>query len=91
MQHGYKWDRMGHLEEAVMLSQAGYGVLVMSVRSHDVNAGETITFGVEEMKDLDAWYRFARQLPDINPGRIGMLGDSLGDHWLSSMRPLITA
>jgi fermentation-respiration switch protein FrsA (DUF1100 family) len=78
MQHGYKWDRMGHLEEAVMLSRAGYGVLVMSVRSHDVNAGETITFGVEEMKDLDAWYRFTRQLPDINPGRIGMLGDSLG-------------
>ena len=78
MQHGYKWDRMGHLEEAGMLSRAGYGVLVMSVRSHDVNPGERITFGVEEVKDLDAWYRYALELPGVDPQRIGIVGDSLG-------------
>lgn len=78
MQHGYKWDRMGHLEEARMLSRAGYGVLVMSVRSHDVNAGEKITFGVEEVQDLDAWYRYVLELPGVDQERIGILGDSLG-------------
>lgn len=78
MQHGYKWNRVGHLEEAVMFANAGYGVLITSVRAHDVNPGEKITFGVEEMKDLEAWTNFARSIADIDQEKIGMLGDSLG-------------
>lgn len=78
MQHGYKWNRIGHLEEAQMLVNAGYGVLISSVRAHDINPGEKITFGVEEMKDLDAWTNYALGLPGIDPEKIGMLGDSLG-------------
>jgi len=78
MQHGYKWNRIGHLEEARMFVNAGYGVLITSVRSHDINPGEKITFGVDEMRDLDAWTNYARALPGIDPEKIGMLGDSLG-------------
>ena len=78
MQHGYKWNRIGHLEEAQMFVNAGYGVLITSVRAHDINPGEKIAFGVEEMKDLDAWTQYALALPGIDPEKIGMLGDSLG-------------
>jgi len=78
MQHGYKWNRVGHLEEAAMFVKAGYGVLITSVRAHDVNPGEKITFGAEEMKDLGAWSNFARAIPGIDQDKIGMLGDSLG-------------
>ena len=78
MQHGYKVSRTLHLEEAAMFARAGYNVLVTSVRAHDVNPGDTITFGHEEMKDLDAWYHLALTLPGIDPERIGMLGNSLG-------------
>lgn len=78
LQHGYKWHREGHLEEARLLHDAGYNVLVTSVRAHDINAGDLISFGVREMQDLDAWLAFAQlQLP-IDTSRIGMLGDSLG-------------
>ena len=78
MQHGYKWNRAGHLEEAAMFVNAGYGVLISSVRAHDVNPGEKITFGAEEMKDLEAWTQFVGTLLDIDQNKIGMLGDSLG-------------
>ncbi len=52
LQHGFKADRSHLLEEAKMLQEAGYGVLISSVRAHDKNDGEQITFGVREMQDL---------------------------------------
>ena len=78
MQHGYKSDRAEFHQEAAMLARAGYGVLVTSVRAHDVNPGDTITFGIDEMQDIDAWFNFGRTLPGVDPDRIGMIGNSLG-------------
>ena len=78
MQHGYKYHRGGFMDEIPMFAQAGYGMLVSTVRAHENNPGEKITFGVEEMKDLDAWVQFALELPGINTDKIGMLGDSMG-------------
>jgi fermentation-respiration switch protein FrsA (DUF1100 family) len=77
-QHGYKSERGEMLNEAVMLRRHGYGVLLTTVRTHDMSDGEFITFGVNEMKDMQAWYDFARTRPDVDPARIGMLGNSLG-------------
>lgn len=77
LQHGFKADRSRLLEEASMLQQAGYGVLISSVRAHDKNDGEQITFGVREMDDLDVWFEFLlQQGADVN--KIGMLGNSMG-------------
>lgn len=78
MQHGYKRDRSELLQEAAMLAEAGYGVLITSVRAHDVNPGEEISFGLKEMNDLDAWVQYARTIPNIDQDKIGMLGNSLG-------------
>lgn len=77
-QHGYKSDRGEMLNEAAMLARHGYGVLLTSVRAHDYSDGEQISFGVHEMDDLDAWYRYLVTRPDIDPARIGMLGNSYG-------------
>jgi fermentation-respiration switch protein FrsA (DUF1100 family) len=78
LQHGYKSNRSELLEEAEMLSRQGYGVLLSSVRAHDQNSGELIGFGLHEMSDLDAWFNFLGQQDDIDPKRIGLLGNSLG-------------
>lgn len=78
MQHGYKYHRGTFIEEVAMFADAGYGVLVTSVRAHENNPGEHITFGMEEMKDLDAWVQFALSIPGINPEKLGMLGESMG-------------
>jgi fermentation-respiration switch protein FrsA (DUF1100 family) len=77
-QHGYKGDRRGLLEEAQMLERHGYGVLLTSVRGHDLSEGEVLYFGHLEMQDLDAWYQYLLTRPDVDPDRVGILGNSMG-------------
>lgn len=75
-QHGYKSHRGEFLEEAAMLQQAGFGVLITSVRAHDLSDGETITFGRLEWQDLDAWFSWLTGQPGVE--RVGALGNSMG-------------
>ena len=77
LQHGFKADRSRLLEEAKILQDAGYGVLVTSVRAHDKNDGQEITFGVREMQDLQAWYEYLLAQGAL-PGKIAILGNSMG-------------
>jgi len=78
VQHGYKSDRAQVLDVAAMLRRHGFGVLVTTTRAHDNSDGETITFGVHEMKDLAAWHAFVKTLAHVDPNRIGMFGSSMG-------------
>ena len=75
---GYKDSRSGVLGVAEVLNQAGFGVLVATLRAHDGNDGELITFGLHENRDLGAWYEYLRARHDVNPGRIGLFGVSMG-------------
>lgn len=78
MQHGYKSDREEMLNEVEMMHRHGYGVLLTTVRAHDHSDGEMITFGMNEVNDMEAWYQYLLTRDDIDPGRIGMLGNSYG-------------
>ncbi len=77
-QHGYKSTREEMLDEAAMLHARGLDVLLTTFRAHDMSDGDLITFGRNEMLDLEAWYHFACSLPEVDPDRIGLLGNSLG-------------
>jgi len=77
-QHGYKADRGEMLNEAAMLQRHGYGVLIPAMRAHDLSDGAVISFGAHEIEDLQRWFEFASTLPDVDPTRIGILGNSLG-------------
>ena len=77
-QHGYKADRREMLEEAQMLARHGYGVLLTTVRAHDRSDGKLISIGFREMQDLDAWYQFLLARPEVDPEKIGLLGNSMG-------------
>jgi len=78
LQHGFKANRGYMLEEAKILQDAGYGILVTSVRSHDLNDGDEITFGVREMDDLDTWYNYIIEVQGAAQGKVGLLGNSMG-------------
>jgi dipeptidyl aminopeptidase/acylaminoacyl peptidase len=78
MQHGYKSTREELLNEAEMMYRHGYGILLTTVRAHDHSDGELITFGMNEVNDLDAWYQYLLTRDDIDPERIGILGNSYG-------------
>ena len=77
-QHGFKSNRTGLLEEAAMLNKHGYGVLLTTVRAHDLSEGEVISFGANEMQDLEAWYQSLLGREEVDPDRIGILGNSMG-------------
>jgi fermentation-respiration switch protein FrsA (DUF1100 family) len=76
--HGYKDDRSSMLGVADILHQHGFRVLVTSFRGHDENDGDTISFGLRERADLDAFYRYLHDRSDIDRDRIGLFGVSMG-------------
>jgi dipeptidyl aminopeptidase/acylaminoacyl peptidase len=78
MQHGYKSTRKELLNEAGMMYRHGYGILLTTVRAHDYSEGELITFGMNEVNDLEAWYQYLLTRDDIDADRIGILGNSYG-------------
>jgi uncharacterized protein len=78
MQHGYKSTRQELLNEAEMMYRHGYGILLTTVRAHDRSDGELITFGMQEVDDLEAWYQYLITRNDIDPNKIGILGNSYG-------------
>jgi fermentation-respiration switch protein FrsA (DUF1100 family) len=77
-QHGYKGDRQDLLLEADFLHRHGYGVLLTSMRAHDQSDGELFTFGKDEMQDFEAWYQYLLTRDDVDPDRIGIIGESMG-------------
>jgi fermentation-respiration switch protein FrsA (DUF1100 family) len=76
--HGYKDDRSSMIGVADILHRHGYSVLVVSFRGHDENDGETISFGLRERADLEAFYRYLHARPDVDQDRIGLFGVSMG-------------
>ena len=78
MQHGYKSTRSELLNEAEMMHRHGYSVLITSIRAHDYSEGELITLGVYEVQDMEAWYQYLLTRSDIDPDKIGILGNSYG-------------
>ncbi len=78
IQHGSPGGRQDGLYEAQVLNQAGYSVLLGSFRTHDECDGEIITFGFYEVQDIEAWHNYLLERKDVNPGRIGLFGESMG-------------
>lgn len=78
VQHGYK-DRLQNMfGVAEVLHKHGYQVLLQCVRSHDRSDGELITFGHNEMADMEAWSNYAQHRAGVDPKMIGMFGVSMG-------------
>jgi fermentation-respiration switch protein FrsA (DUF1100 family) len=70
----------GHrpLKPAVMLAENGYGVLTFDWRAHGESDGELSTLGYLEVRDAEAALAWLQEQPDVDPERIGMLGESMG-------------
>ena len=77
-QHGFKSCREEMLPAAAALHRNGYGVLLCTVRAHDLSDGSQITFGAREIQDLEAWYQYLLTRTDLDPERLGALGNSMG-------------
>ncbi|MCV6639273.1 alpha/beta fold hydrolase [Candidatus Albibeggiatoa sp. nov. NOAA] len=78
MLHGYK----GYLYEtahiASLLQKHGYGAILPVFRAHGYSDGELITFGKNEVKDVQAAYEYLLTRDDVDPEKIGLVGNSMG-------------
>jgi fermentation-respiration switch protein FrsA (DUF1100 family) len=70
--------RQGKLQHARMLARHGYGVLLVDARGYDGSEGDPNLFGWEAAKDIDAAVAWLRARRDVENGRIGGIGFSVG-------------
>jgi uncharacterized protein len=73
--HGSREAVEAHLR---MLAGLGYPVLAYDARGHGESAGDPNALGWRGAEDIDAAVRFLRGRSDVDPGRVAVLGVSMG-------------
>lgn len=76
--HGFGGNRGALLEQAAAMHQAGYGALLLDMRNHGESGDAISTWGYAEANDVIAAYNYLLTRPEVNPGRIGLVGKSMG-------------
>jgi uncharacterized protein len=70
--------RVGPLAHARMLARHGYGVLLLDRRGEGESEGDPNAFGWDFDKDIAAGVRFLQSRAEVDDGRVGGLGLSVG-------------
>lgn len=78
LMHGAGSTRSAVLEHAGVLADHGYGVLLFDARGHGESAGRGMDFGWYGESDASGAVDFLADRPDVAPGRIGLVGLSMG-------------
>jgi dienelactone hydrolase len=76
--HGAGSTRSNVLQHAAALAGDGFGVLMVDARGHGDSGGRAMDFGWYGDRDVAAATEFLAAQPDVDPGRIGAVGISMG-------------
>lgn len=76
--HGYGAQREEMLGHAQMLHQAGYSVMLFDFRNSGESDGDAVSLGFYETQDAVAAVRYLSSRQDVDQGRLGVLGLSMG-------------
>jgi dienelactone hydrolase len=76
--HGHSGNRLAVAFHAEALSRAGYGVLLFDLRAHGGSGGRRFARGEAVIEDVLAAVAFVSRQRDVLPGRIGVMGVSVG-------------
>jgi len=76
--HGAGSTRSNVLREAAVLAEAGFGVLMVDARGHGDSDGRAMDFGWYGDADIAAATAYLGTRPDVDRGRIGAVGMSMG-------------
>jgi dienelactone hydrolase len=66
------------VDHAAVLAEHGYGVLITDARGHGASGGRAMDFGWYGERDIAGAVTFLERRPDVDPGRIGVVGMSMG-------------
>jgi pimeloyl-ACP methyl ester carboxylesterase len=78
LMHGAGSTRSAVLDHARVLADRGYGVLLFDARGHGESAGRGMDFGWYGESDASGAVDFLAERPDVEPGRVGLVGMSMG-------------
>lgn len=78
MVHDYRSRGSDLLPLAAMFAYHGYGAILPTLRAHGDSDGELISFGHQELQDLEATYHYLMERPEVDPEQIGAFGTALG-------------
>ncbi len=76
--HGFGSNREQLIPHARVLAAEGYGVLMLDLRAHGESEGTRCSWGDAERRDVKAALDFLSARAEVDGGRIGGLGISLG-------------
>ncbi|NJL92276.1 MAG: alpha/beta fold hydrolase [Anaerolineae bacterium] len=76
--HGYGSNRLGQAPVLRMLTEAGFGVLAYDQRASGQSEGDQRSWGWLDVRDVPPAVDFALAQPDIEAGRLGIYGFSIG-------------
>ena len=76
--HGAGSTRSNVLDEAAVLAEHGYGVLMLDARGHGDSEGRAMDFGWAGDVDVAAATDYLAGRDDVEDGRIGLVGMSMG-------------
>ena len=78
--HGAHGDRRGTAQHASVLIESGYGVLMYDQRALGESTGDMTSLSWFDGSDLLAAADYLADRPEVDSGRIGVVGLSLGGH-----------
>ena len=70
--------RAAVLGQGAVLARHGYGALLLDGRGHGRSGGHTMDFGWWGGRDIAAAVSFLDRQPGVRPGKIALLGESMG-------------
>jgi pimeloyl-ACP methyl ester carboxylesterase len=76
--HGAGSTRSAVLDHAAVLARHGYGVLLFDARGHGRSGGRAMDFGWFGDRDVAAALDYLQQRADVDPGRVAVVGLSMG-------------
>ncbi|MEO8904564.1 MAG: alpha/beta fold hydrolase [Polyangiaceae bacterium] len=76
--HGLTSNRTAFLPEAELLNSRGHGVLLYDSRASGESDGKLATWGDRERLDIKGALDFLAARVDVEPGRVGIFGCSVG-------------
>jgi pimeloyl-ACP methyl ester carboxylesterase len=76
--HGAGSTRSNVLDEAAVLADAGFGVLLVDARGHGESGGRAMDFGWFGEQDVAAAVEVLAAQPEVDADRLGVVGVSMG-------------
>ncbi len=76
--HGAGSTRSDVLDQAAVLARSGYALVLVDARGHGDSGGTAMDFGWYGDLDIAAGTEFLASRPEVDPGRIGVVGFSMG-------------